>query len=85
MTMLRKTIALPEAMEHWIKARIASGRYVNNSEYLRDLIRRDQERHASEEELRGLIREGLDSGVSDASPEAIKTRVRRRLKADGRL
>lgn len=85
MTMMRKTITIPDAMEQWIKARIESGRYVNDSEYMRDLIRRDQERHLAEEKLRGLIAEGLESGVSDATAADIKKRVQERLKADGRI
>jgi len=85
MTMMRKTITIPDAMEQWIKARIESGRYVNDSEYMRDLIRRDQERYAAEEKLRGLIAEGLESGISEASPADIKSRVEKRLKADGRI
>jgi antitoxin ParD1/3/4 len=67
MSMVRKTITIPEAMEGWIKAQIESGRYGNDSEYFRDLIRRDQDRRQAEQELRFLIQEGLDSGVSTAT------------------
>jgi len=42
--MIRKTITMPEPMDDWIKAQIDSGRYGNDSEYVRDLIRKDQER-----------------------------------------
>jgi antitoxin ParD1/3/4 len=35
MTMMRKTITIPDAMDEWIKAQIASGRYGNDSEYFR--------------------------------------------------
>ena len=48
MTMMRKTITIPDAMEDWIKAQIKSGRYGNDSEYFRDLIRRDQDRRLAE-------------------------------------
>ncbi len=85
MTMMRKTITIPDAMEEWIKARIETGGYANDSEYLRDLIRRDQERHGAAERLRELIAEGLESGVSEHSVEDVRTRVEARLKADGRL
>ena len=85
MTMMRKTITIPDAMEEWIKARIETGGYANDSEYLRDLIRRDQERHGAGERLRELIAEGLESGVSEHSVEDVRTRVEARLKADGRL
>ena len=33
-------------MDDWIKSQIDSGRYGNDSEYVRDLIRKDQERNA---------------------------------------
>jgi antitoxin ParD1/3/4 len=85
MTMMRKTITIPDAMENWIKTRIQSGHYANDSEYMRDLTRRDQERHAAENQLRDIVQESLQSGISDSTPADIKARVENRLKADGRL
>jgi len=85
MPMRRKTITISESMEDWIKSQIDTGRYGNDSEYMRDLIRKDQDRHQAELQLRGLIQEGLESGVSNAGAADIKSRVRNRLKADGRL
>ena len=85
MPMMRKTITIPDAMENWIKARIESGLYVNDSEYMRDLIRRDQEKHSAKIQLRDIIQEGFDSGISESSSSDIKKRVEDRLKADGRL
>lgn len=85
MPMLRKTITISETMEDWIKSQIETGRYGNDSEYMRDLIRRDQDRVQAEAQLRGLIQEGLESGVSDAKADDIRARVKKRLKADGRL
>jgi antitoxin ParD1/3/4 len=71
MSMMRKTITIPEQMEAWVKAQIAAGRYANDSEYFRDLIRRDQERRAGEKELGRLTDEGLESGISDKTVEDI--------------
>ncbi|WP_417485115.1 type II toxin-antitoxin system ParD family antitoxin [Maricaulis salignorans] len=85
MAMMRKTITIPDAMESWIKTRIQSGHYANDSEYMRDLIRRDQERNAAENHLRDIVQESLRSGTRDSSPAEIKARVENRLKADGRL
>jgi antitoxin ParD1/3/4 len=85
MTMLRKTITLPEAMEEWVKAQIESGRYGNDSEYFRDLIRRDQDNRRAEQDLRSLIREGLNSGTSAATVPDIMKRVEDRLKQNGSL
>ena len=46
-----------------------SGRYSNVSDYVRDLIRRDQERTAMLAELQKLVTEGIESGISNRSPE----------------
>ena len=44
MTVIRKTITLTEQQGDWVKTRIASGDFTNDSEYFRDLIRRVQAR-----------------------------------------
>ncbi len=85
MSMMRKTITIPDAMDEWVKAQIASGRYGNDSEYFRDLIRRDQDRRRAEQELLALIQEGLDSGVSKTNVKDIMNRVEDRLKNNGNL
>lgn len=85
MPMMRKTITIPDAMDGWVKAQIESGRYGNDSEYFRDLIRRDQEKRQAEQELRALISEGLDSGVSSSTVLEIMKRVEDRLKQNGNL
>jgi antitoxin ParD1/3/4 len=55
------SFALPESMREYIDARVRDGSYGNTSEYLRELIRRDQEQQAAAR-LRGLIADGLASG-----------------------
>jgi antitoxin ParD1/3/4 len=59
------SFALPEAMRSYVNQRVASGQYGNTSEYLRELIRRDQEEQAKKR-LRELIEEGLNSGPARA-------------------
>lgn len=59
------SFALPEAMRHYIDSRVASGHYGNTSEYIRDLVRKDQDAQARER-LRQLIEEGLASGPAEA-------------------
>ena len=44
MSTTRKTITVTDQQDHWIKAQIAAGQFTNDSEYIRDLIRRDQAR-----------------------------------------
>jgi len=85
MAMMRKTITIPGAMDDWVKIQIESGRYGNDSEYFRDLIRRDQDRRQAEHELRALVREGLDSGTSSKTIPDIMREVEDRLRRDGKI
>ncbi len=65
------SFALPEALRCYVDQRVRSGQYGNTSEYLRELIRRDQEEQAKKR-LRELIAEGLDSGQGHAlTPQRI--------------
>jgi antitoxin ParD1/3/4 len=81
----RKTITLTDKQDQWIKAQIAAGEYTNDSEYIRNLVRRDQEENAKFQALKLAIQEGLNSGVSDKSVTDIMEEVESRLRADGRL
>jgi antitoxin ParD1/3/4 len=59
---VRKTITLTDKQDGWIKAQIEAGRYTNDSEYIRDLIRREQERCAEIEAIRASLIEGEAGG-----------------------
>ncbi len=85
MVMTRKTITIPDAMDGWVKTQIESGRYGNDSEYFRDLIRRDQDKKLAEKGLLSLIEDGLNSGISKKSLPDIMKRVEDRLKQDGKI
>ena len=58
-------ISLSPQLRKWIDSQIRGGRYGNASEYLRELIRRDQERQA-QERLEQMLVDGVSSGT--ASP-----------------
>jgi antitoxin ParD1/3/4 len=62
----------PPDLQQWIEARLAEGRYADASDYIRDLVRRDQEQASHWEEdtarVRMLIEEGEASGFSDEEP-----------------
>jgi len=85
MATTRKTITVTDQQDQWIKAQIAAGDFTNDSEYIRDLIRRDQEHNAKFHALKAAIQEGLKSGVSEKTVPQIMTEVEARLRADGRL
>jgi antitoxin ParD1/3/4 len=59
---VRKTITLTDQQDDWIKAQINAGHYTNDSEYIRDLLRREQERSAEIEQIRAALIEGEASG-----------------------
>lgn len=63
------SFALPESMREYIDNRVAAGHYGNTSEYIRDLVRRDQEEQARKR-LRDLIEEGLASGPGQRRTKA---------------
>jgi antitoxin ParD1/3/4 len=65
MGLVKKSITVTDHQEKWIKAQVESGQYGNDSEYFRDLLRRDEEQNAKFQALKAAIQEGLDSGVSD--------------------
>lgn len=83
-TMIRKTISMPNEMGEWISQRIG-GTFNNESEYFRELVRRDQERQEKIMHLRQLIEEGEASGVSNATIPDIMERVKKRMTEDGLL
>lgn len=62
MATVRKTITLTEQQNDWIATQITAGSYTNDSEAIRDLIRREQERGAEIEAIRQALIEGEESG-----------------------
>ena len=77
----RKTITLSEQQDAWVKARIDSGDYTNDSEYFRDMIRRDQQESTGMLVLRKALQEGLEGGISKRSVREIWKEAERRHKA----
>ncbi len=65
MATTRKTITLTDKQDKWVKAKIESGDYTNDSEYFRDLVRRDQEQNTKFRVLKEAVQEGLGSGISE--------------------
>jgi antitoxin ParD1/3/4 len=71
MATIRKTITLSDTQDAWIKAQIRRGAFTNDSEYIRDLVRRDEEDQTRLATLRDAIAEGLASGTADRTLDAI--------------
>ena len=81
MATTRKTITLTKQQDQWVKAQITSGDYTNDSEYFRDLVRRDQEQNTKFLALKRAIQEGLDSGESNRTVAEIWEEAELRFKA----
>lgn len=69
--MATMNISLPDPMKTWVEARLKDGSFSNASDYVRHLIRRDQERVQAIEALQLAIDDGLKSG--DPEPFDFKT------------
>lgn len=78
---VRKTITLTDKQDAWIKAQVDAGHYTNDSEYIRDLIRREQERCAEIEAVRAALTEGEASG--EPRPFDVASFKQRMLTAHG--
>ncbi|KIC09682.1 addiction module antitoxin [Leisingera sp. ANG-M1] len=76
--MATMNVSLPEQMKTWVEEQARTGTYANSSDYVRDLIRRDQARTAAISELQSAIDAGLASGPAEAlNPEDFKASMRR--------
>ncbi len=71
MGIVRKSITFTEQQDAWIKSQIEGGDYTNDSEYIRDLIRKDQANNSKLNYLRVAVQKGLNSDVSEKSVQDI--------------
>ena len=79
-------VSIPDKLKGWAESRVAEGRYSSTSDYVRDLVRRDQEAEEKLQRLRAAIDEGRASGISDRDPfeylEELRAGLRDRMKSD---
>lgn len=61
--MATMNVSLPDPMKDWVESQARTGRYSNASDYVRDLIRRDQARTDKIAEMQRFVDDGLKSGV----------------------
>lgn len=76
--MAQMNVSLPDQLKGWAESRVAEGRYSSTSDYIRDLVRRDQEAEEARRRLQAAIDEGLASPIVDTSIEDIIARGRAR-------
>jgi antitoxin ParD1/3/4 len=66
-------ISIPDDQQEWIAAQLAAGGYANASDYIRELIRRDQ---LAQKSLRTALIDGERSGVSTRTVSDVARQAR---------
>lgn len=74
--MASMNISLPNVMKDWVEQQTQTGRYDNASEYMRDLIRHDQDRAGKIAAMQRLVDEAMAGGDSDKSLSEIRQLAR---------
>lgn len=69
--MATMNVSLPDPMKDWVEAQAKTGRYSNASDYVRDLIRRDQIRTDKIAEMQRFVDDGIKSGVGIRSKDEL--------------
>lgn len=71
------TLKVPDSLADWIDRQVASGRFTDADDYVRDLLRRDRESELSESYLSEALSEGEASGPGTRSIAELLDEVRR--------
>lgn len=73
--MTTMNVSLPKKLKDWAEARVESGRYANVSDYVRDLIRKEQDKAVVFDEIQAALDEGDASGYRSYSRAEIETEL----------
>lgn len=80
--MATMNVSLPDPMKDWVEEQVKTGHYSNASDYVRDLIRRDQEYQDKRETLVKALIAGEQSGSSERTLDQIWKGVKKRHGVD---
>lgn len=79
--MATMNVSLPDQMKDWVEAQVRVGKYGNASDYVRDLIRHDQERAEAREKLQQIVDEARASGITNIGREELMERAMSKARA----
>lgn len=65
--MAQMNVSLPDLLKAWAESRVSEGRFSSTSDYVRDLMRRDQEAAEAKTQLQAAI------DLGRASPPSART------------
>jgi len=78
--MTTMNVSLPDGLKAFVEEQVGSRGYGTASEYVRELIRKDQER----QRLRGLLLAGATSAAGPPADDAYFAGLRRRVRQEAR-
>jgi antitoxin ParD1/3/4 len=76
--MATMNVSLPDAMKRWAEQQTNTGRYSNTSDYVRDLIRRDQEQAIKIANMQALVTQGMESGTGGRTMGELREAARKK-------
>lgn len=75
--MATMNISVPDPMKDWVQAQIDGGKYASSSDYVRDLIRKDQQQRDKLAALQAAITLGIESAqAGDLDFDSIKRKAK---------
>ncbi len=69
--MATMNISLPDKMKEWVESRVESGEFSNASDFVRDLLRREQKKQEYLAYIQQAVDEGIASGFSETTVDEI--------------
>ena len=89
MSMVKKSISVTDQQSHWIAGQVATGRYGNESEVIRELIRerqvREQETASEIEAIRAHLVAAEQRGASTVTRDALLAEIKQEMRRNGQL
>ncbi|MCG7996596.1 MAG: type II toxin-antitoxin system ParD family antitoxin [Candidatus Thiodiazotropha taylori] len=85
MPIVKRTYSITEKLDQYVKDRVGSGEYASDSEYLRELIRRDQDENKEIAYIRSKLIKAEQSGFTDKNKDQILAEIKERAKTNGKL
>ncbi|HEU0045320.1 type II toxin-antitoxin system ParD family antitoxin [Sphingomonas sp.] len=76
--MAQVNVSLPDDLSDWARLQATEGRFVDASDYVRDVVRRDREHGEQRARLQAAIDDGRASPISERTIEDIIADGRRR-------
>ncbi|RCK54311.1 addiction module antitoxin [Thalassospira profundimaris] len=73
------SVSLSDSLKEWVEEQTVEGDYMDSSDYVCDLIRKDKARQKAERLLQAAITEGVESGEpQEFDVTAFKLKMRER-------